>query len=374
MRSDRGRDTDRHAISVRKHRPHCLRWRALALASAALVSACGGGNGSSNDGVAVMPGLATPSPSPTPVTPPLTAEQLEDQRSSAALAVNAEVVYRAGVTGRGIKIAIIDTGLSPGLSEFSGRTDAASADLDSSRGIADQHGHGTWVSSVALAARDGRGMHGVAYEATLVSLNVTRPATCTPQACPLSSELITRAIDAAVASGARVINLSFNSDYTEENLLAAVRRAVAANAVIVISAGNESADQPLLLSRAIAGAGAGAVIIAGACDAAGRPYAFNNRAGNGAAASSYLMALGVDVNMTGRDGSVVTYSGTSFSTPAISGAAALIAQAKPNLTGAQIVSLLLNNAYDAGPPGRDEMYGNGMLDIGRAFAALGIAG
>ena len=86
------------------------------------------------------------------------------------------------------------------------------------------------------------------------------------------------------------------------------------------------------------------------------------------------MALGVDVDMTGRDGSVVTYSGTSFSTPAISGAAALIAQAKPNLTGAQIVSLLLNNAYDAGPPGRDEMYGNGMLDIGRAFAALGIAG
>jgi len=346
------------------------------LAGVALVSACGGGDGSSSSGVVVVPGgpTTTPTPTPTPVPTPPTAEQLEDQRSSSALAANAEPAYRAGVTGRGVKIAVIDTGLSPGLAEFSGRTAPASADLDGSRGIADQHGHGTWVSSVALAARDGLGMHGVAYEATLVSFNVTIPATCSTQACPLSSELIARAIDAAVASGARVINLSFSSDYTEGNLLAAVRRAVAANAVIVISAGNESADQPLLLSRAIAEAGAGAVIIAGACDVAGRPYAFNNRAGSGTAASAYLIALGVDVNMTGRDGSIVTYSGTSFSTPAISGAAALIAQARPNLTGTQIVSLLLNNAYDAGAPGRDEVYGNGILDVGRAFAALGTAG
>jgi subtilisin family serine protease len=186
--------------------------------------------------------------------------------------------------------------------------------------------------------------------------------------------LITRAIDDAVASGARVINLSFNSDYTEDNLLAAVRRAVAANAVIVISAGNETANQPLLLSRAIAEAGAGAVIIAGACDAAGRPYPYNNQAGTGEAAAAYLMTLGVDVNMTGRDGALVTYSGTSFAAPAISGAVALVAQARPNLTGAQIVSLLLNNAIDAGATGRDPIYGNGILDLGRTFAALGHGG
>lgn len=346
--------------------------RYLAMASVALVSACGGGDGGVDRGVVVVPGqpAATPTPGPTTSPQPPTAEQLEDQRSSSALALNATAAYLAGATGRGIKIAVIDTGLSPGLAEFAGRTDPASTDLDGSRGIADQHGHGTWVSSVALAALDGRGMHGVAFEATLVSLNVTRPATCTPQKCPLSSGLIIRAIDDAVASGARVINLSFSSVYTEDNVLAAVRRAVAANAVIVISAGNETANQPLLLSRAIAEAGAGAVIIAGACDAAGRPYAYNNQAGTGPAAAAYLMTLGVDVNMTGSDGAIVTYSGTSFAAPAISGAVALIAQARPNLTGAQIVSLLLSNAIDAGAIGRDPIYGNGILDLERAFAAL----
>jgi hypothetical protein len=49
----------------------------------------------------------------------------------------------------------------------------------------------------------------------------------------------------------------------------------------------------------------------------------------------------------------------------------LLAQAFPNLTGAQIVNLLLSSARDAGDPGTDAIYGRGILDIARAFAPAG---
>jgi subtilisin family serine protease len=300
----------------------------------------------------------------------MTAEQIEYQRSNAAVAANADTAYREGATGRGIIIAVIDTGISPNVSEFSGRIDPASADLESNRGLTDANGHGTAMASIALAARDGRGMHGLAFEATLLSYNASRPDNCTVQNCPTYSDAIARAIDAAVAAGARVINMSFTSDQVPDNVVAAVRRAAGKNVVMVIAAGNESANEPLQLSRVIAEAGMGQVIIAGAHDMAGRPYRFNNGAGSGPAATSYLMALGVDVNMTGLDGLILTQSGTSAATAAISGAAALIAQARPNLTAPQIVSLLLNSATDLGKPGRDATYGNGRLNLAAAFTAL----
>ncbi|NNC58409.1 MAG: S8 family serine peptidase, partial [Erythrobacter sp.] len=68
---------------------------------------------------------------------------------------------------------------------------------------------------------------------------------------------------------------------------------------------------------------------------------------------------------------VTLFSGTSFSAPQVAGAVALLAQAFPNLTGAQIVEILLDTARDAGATGTDATYGRGILDIGRAVAPQG---
>ena len=342
-------------------------WPAI-LAGALLVSGCGGGGGSAGT---VIVAAATPTPAPTPMAanPVATAEQVEAERSNAAIVSKADAAYRVGATGRGIGIAIIDTGIVPALSEFAGRIDPASANLGSDRGLIDLDGHGTAMASIAAAARDGRGIHGLAYDASIVSLNASRAEKCWDSACPVQSDLVIAAIDAAIAARVRVINMSFNVDQTVEPLVAAVRRAAAAGIVMVISAGNESASQPLLLSRSFAEAGSGHVIIVGGIDAAGRPYHSGNPAGSGTAAASYLMALGVDVNMLDRNGSVIVQSGTSASAAVVSGAVALIAQARPNLTGAQIVTLLLNNATDLGDPGRDAVYGNGALNIASVLAA-----
>src|SRR5690606_27190812 len=60
-----------------------------------------------------------------------------------------------------------------------------------------------------------------------------------------------------------------------------------------------------------------------------------------------------------------------YSAPQVSGAAALLAQAFPNLTGRQIADILLRSAFDAGALGTDVVFGRGILDIARAFAPIG---
>src|SRR5690606_27122730 len=71
------------------------------------------------------------------------------------------------------------------------------------------------------------------------------------------------------------------------------------------------------------------------------------------------------------EGFVYLLSGTSYSAPQVSGAAALLAQAFPNLTGRQIADILLRSAFDVGAAGTDAVYGRGILAIARAFQPVG---
>ncbi len=112
------------------------------------------------------------------------------------------------------------------------------------------------------------------------------------------------------------------------------------------------------------------MIIAGALDTNGASIAsFSDKAGTGA--DYYLMAVGVDDRAPDNTGTQFLWSGTSFSAPTISGAVALMAQAFPNLTGKQIVEILLGSANDLGAAGVDNVYGHGALNIARAFQPVG---
>ena len=64
-------------------------------------------------------------------------------------------------------------------------------------------------------------------------------------------------------------------------------------------------------------------------------------------------------------------SGTSFSTPRVSGAAALVRQKFPNLTGIQIKQVLLQTATDLGASGPDNIYGYGKLNLENAMSPQG---
>ncbi|HYW15489.1 MAG TPA: S8 family peptidase, partial [Allosphingosinicella sp.] len=280
--------------------------------------------------------------------------------------------YNRGATGRGVKIAIVDSGINPNLPEFAGRIDPASRDVAASRGISDTEGHGTAVAAVAAAARDGVGMMGVAFDSTIMSFNTSDPTDCSEEdGCQHSSADIVRAIDLARENGAKVINISLGGGDPSISVNNAIVRAAASGILVVMSAGNSGKEATGANPEAFAlsASSAGNVIIAGSMDSGRLLADSSNRAGTGAAV--YLTAIGVRVRAPNHLGESYLWSGTSFSAPVISGAAALLAGAFPHLTGQQIVQILLGSADDAGAPGTDGVFGRGILNIDRAFQPQG---
>jgi hypothetical protein len=307
----------------------------------------------------------------------------EYRNSAYAVSANAIAAYNAGATGKGVKIGIVDSGINPNLAEFTGRVDPASGDVAGNRGVSDEGGHGTAVSAVAAAARNNSGSLGVAFDATIVSERADSPGSCaTSDGCEFFDNAIAAGIDDARLAGAKVINLSLGGSSPGNTLLAAMQRAVSAGVILVISAGNDGEDptkgsnpDPFALSPALNFPGM--VIIAGSVgiDAGGgsvdtsRISVFSNRAGSGA--QYYLMAQGYRDRAPDETGAQFLWSGTSFSAPTITGAVALMAQAFPNLSGAQIVGILFQSADDLGTAGTDSVYGRGRLNIAKAFQPIG---
>jgi subtilisin family serine protease len=295
---------------------------------------------------------------------------------------NAIAAYDKGATGQGIKIGIIDTGINPALAEFAGRIDPASTDVAGSRGVSDEAGHGTAVSAVAAAARNGSNTLGVAFNATIVSIRADDPGSCaTDDGCEFFDDDIAAGIDAARLAGVRVINMSLGGDPPGTTLLAAISRAVTAGIVFVISAGNDG-DKPEGVNADPFGLvsaqnNPGMVILAGSvgvADGSGEVDVsqisdFSNRAGTGQ--QFYLMAQGYRDRAPDETGTQWLWSGTSFSAPTIAGAVALLAQAFPALTGRQIIEILLTTGDDLGASGTDAIYGRGRLNIAKAFAPIG---
>lgn len=355
----------------------------LSVGVAALVlGGCGGGGTGTSPGpspIAPPPPAAPPPPPPPPPAPPAPVppppppatnfDDSEYRRSNAAVSSRAITAWNSGATGQNVKVGVVDTGINPNLSEFAGRIDPASRDVVASRGVTDTEGHGTAVSATIAAARNGTQNVGVAFSSTILSLNTSNPNNCDEDGCKHNDSDIARAIDIAVANNARVINISLGGDSVGTSMLNAVRRASAAGVVIVMSAGNDGTANPGVFATSSAAAGVNNVIIAGAIDDQRNLASFSNHAGTGA--PFYLAALGVRVRTIDHTGTGFLYSGTSFSAPVITGAAALLASAFPNLSGAQIVSILLNSADDAGAPGTDADFGRGILNIERAFQPQG---
>ncbi|GMM92640.1 S8 family peptidase [Qipengyuania sp. MTN3-11] len=380
-----------------------LRIRPPAVLSALVfLAACGGGGG--NGGISSTPvpqptptpvPTPAPAPTPTPTPPPTNFDTAEFRTSDGPDQHNATAAWQRGATGDGVTIAIVDTGIDPDNPEFAGRIHPNSRDVAGNRGIQQEDDHGTNVALVAAAARNGAGILGIAFDADLLVLRADRVGTCgtdTPEdtslGCSFLDSEIAEAVDVAIASGARVVNLSLGGDGASQSVLGAIRRASDAGIVVVVAAGNggqgdvagTDPNQPTEFASALRAAGGNNVIIVGSVDEAGTISSFSQRAGDDAA--WYLGARGERICCVYEDGEIfvgrdsggsfrLLFAGTSFATPQVAGAVALLAQAFPNLTGQQIVEILLASARDAGSAGTDPIYGRGLLDIAAAFAPSG---
>ncbi len=285
--------------------------------------------------------------------------------------MNALAAYNAGASGRNVGIAIIDSGIDLNSAEFENRVSAASQDVAGNASIQDVDGHGTAVAFTAAGRRNGVGTQGVAFAATLMIYRADAPGTCgSADGCMFSTDAIATALDAARVAGAKVVNISLGGTSLPSTVVDAIGRATAAGMVVVVAAGNDGAADPDAFAQVANDAAArGQVIVAGSIDASGTLATSSNRAGNTAA--HYLAAVGEQVRAPNHSGTAYLWSGTSFAAPQVAAAAALLAQAFPNLTGAQIVDLLLTTARDAGATGTDAQYGRGILDLTRAFQPVG---
>ncbi len=344
-------------------------WRLSAVLMAAALSACSGG------GSGAVGGL---SPSPTPATaPPPTYDTAEYRANYGLDAINAIAAYEDGLSGQGVTVAVIDTGIDldhPDLNaNISPHSVGISAGTYAAANDADAEGHGTAVAGVIAAERNGSGMHGVAFDATLLAINASDPATC-PGECEFAQSALADAIDYAKNRGAKIINLSLGGAAAGQSLQNAMQGAVEAGVIIVISAGNDGAAVPSELAQiASAGWADGRILIAGAVDANNLIADFSDRAGD-AFKSLYVVAPGVSVRTTGVGGGQVIATGTSFSTPHVVGALALLAELFPNLSAHDLAEIILTTAHDLGEPGIDAIYGRGIIDLDAAIQPLGVTG
>lgn len=265
--------------------------------------------------------------------------------------MNALAAYTREATGAGIRVAVIDTGLDLESTDFIDRVDPASADLAGAGTLDDVNGHGTAVAAIIAARRDGVSTHGVAFEATIIAYRA-EPA-CSGD-CFLSLAAVADGVDRARVAGAQVINLSLIADNSPGAAMrGAIDRATAAGVIVTICAGNDGSPQPQRWGAGLAddlAISRGLVILVGAVDGNDGIAGFSNRAGSSAA---HFMA--------GFAGSC------SATTPLVSGAIALLAQANPDMSGAQLVATLYASARDVGAAGQDPVYGRGVLDLTAAF-------
>ena len=281
--------------------------------------------------------------------------------------IGADRVWRdVGVTGSGVVVAVIDTGVDythpdlgggfgPG-NKVIGGYDFCNEDADPM----DDNGHGTHVSGIVAANGV---LTGVAPDAQLLAYKVLRAS-----GGGTSSDLlagIDRACDPDGNPGtddaADVINLSLSKSYGSgsDYISDAVNVAVAYGAVCVASAGNRGPGYETITSPG----GARDAITVGSVDAADQLAASSSRGPETSLrlAKPDICAPGVSIASCGLGGATWSLSGTSMAAPHVAGGAALLLEAHPDFTPAEVKSALLSSAHDLGLDPVSQ--GMGRLDV-----------
>jgi hypothetical protein len=216
--------------------------------------------------------------------------------------------------------------------------------------------HGTAVASVAGAAANGVGMVGLWPGVRMLGIATT--TSCSGSA---------RAIEAAVAARASVLNMSYGGPpcYTE---FVATQVAVRAGAVLVAAGGNEflegnQAEYPASYPH---------VVTVASVDRAGDSSMFSNENEGidlSAPGEQVLAAVPPALDPDGDGDGYAAVDGTSFAAPQVSAAAAWVHAARPRLLPDQVASVLRAGSRDIGDRGWDQATGYGLLQVRGALTA-----
>jgi len=336
-----------------------------------------------------------------------------------------------GYDGDGIKVAVLDGGFDTGHADLDANiiTGYDEEDDDNTPNAGSHNttmgGHGTHVAGIIAAEKNGTGMMGIAYNASIMPIKIFQDSGT------FVTGGINNSIDYATDNGAIALNNSWGSartvsatcggiscwayapaESTTGGFTSAERTAWASvasdNNVAVWAAGNDgnnsatgemqfyytsnNADAGKYSAQVVKDAGiisyvnrssreaqygvnASAVaenwLNVVALDNTNTIASYSNGCGNtkayciAAPGSSIYSTVPTDLVASGYD----TYNGTSMAAPHVSGAIAVMKEKWPSLTGAQIVDLIIGSATDLGASGVDEVYGVGMLNMAGAMTA-----
>lgn len=322
---------------------------------------------------AVLPPARRPDRCPRPVPAPPGAPSGTERVGHAAterLRLDAAHVL---ATGRGRRVAVIDTGVAP-HPRLSGRLVGLGDYLRGGDGLDDCDGHGTAVAGIVAAApAAGDDLVGVAPEAEILAV---RQFGLAGDGGPSGGDLpsLAAAVTRAVREGADVVNISGAVCVPVADVAAvggpvraALDLAARADVVVVAAAGNVGgggcvADAPGQVS--LPGWFGDELLTVGAVDPDDRaaPFTVPGPWVDVAAPGTRVSSLSVD----GRTGA--PEDGTSFAAPYVSGLAALIRQRHPELHAPEVVERIVTTAHrPAG--GRDDAVGAGVVDPVAALTA-----
>jgi serine protease AprX len=282
--------------------------------------------------------------------------------------IGAPQVWAAGYTGKGIIVAIVDTGVDVNHPDLAGRV-TLTKDF-SGEGFTDNHGHGTHVAGITAGnGTAGSGKYkGVAPEATIYAAKVLRG-----NGSGLMSDVMA-GVEWAVQQNAQVINLSLGSDGScdgSDAMSAVCDAAVDQGVMMCVAAGNAGPNYYTVGSPGCARK----VLTVGASDDNDAVTSFSSR---GPTADKRLKpeilfpgyhivscrASGTSMG-TVVDSYYTEASGTSMATPHATGVCALLLQAKPALTPQAIKDLLVGSAKILGADLFTYGYGRG--DVYQAY-------
>jgi type VII secretion-associated serine protease mycosin len=263
--------------------------------------------------------------------------------------------------GAGVTVAVIDTGVDAGHPDLAGAvlagTDLTATPVGKRDGRTDLDGHGTAMAGLVVARGHGsnRGALGIAPRARVLPIRNREFGSVG------GITGLPESIEWAVSHGARVISMSVGVPDPDEQLRAAVEAARRADVVLVAAVGNRPLSQAVEYPAGFPG-----VLAVGGIDRRG---AHADVSVTGPEVT--VAAPAVDVVSTDKRGDTgyTRGEGTSGATAIVAGAAALVRARYPDLSAAEVVHRLTATARDAGDPGRDQLYGFGILNLVAALTA-----
>lgn len=282
--------------------------------------------------------------------------------------VRAVAADRSAFTGKGIRVAVLDTGLDLEHPDFAGCTINAQSFIEGQT-AQDGNGHGTHCAGIAagpLTPVEGP-RYGVAGEAELYVGKV------------LSDEgagadgTVLQGIDWAIENGCHVLSLSLGSAMQPGQGYSAVfeavaQRALAAGTLIVAAAGNES-SRPEYIAPVGHPANCPSILAVGAVDRNLKVAPFSCGGIDSDGGEVDMAAPGVDIHSAWPlPQEHRTISGTSMATPFVAGVAALHAQADPDARGRALGERVLQTVQKLEEPERD--VGAGLVQAPSVQTAL----